>query len=109
MKTIKINTWIDISKEFTGIVEFPAGSIFWIKDGKRHREDGPAVEYSNGTKKWYLEGIEIYSYIYHLYKTYLILDISPHPIYPLVKIHKVLLKDSIKENILISGMAEYER
>ena len=26
------------------------------KTGKLHREDGPAVEYKNGTKKWYREG-----------------------------------------------------
>lgn len=26
----------------------------WYLNGKRHREDGPAVEYSTGTKQWYL-------------------------------------------------------
>ena len=25
-------------------------------DGKYHREDGPAIEYTNGTKAWYLHG-----------------------------------------------------
>lgn len=25
----------------------------WLKDNKSHREDGPAVEYSNGHKEWY--------------------------------------------------------
>lgn len=28
----------------------------WIKDGKRHREDGPAIIYTNGTIIWYLNG-----------------------------------------------------
>ena len=25
---------------------------------KRHREDGPAIEYPNGTKEWYLGGVK---------------------------------------------------
>ena len=29
------------------------GNKFWFKNGKRHREDGPAVEYANGDKYWY--------------------------------------------------------
>ena len=28
----------------------------WYLDGKRHREDGPAIEYSNGTKQWFVDG-----------------------------------------------------
>jgi hypothetical protein len=27
--------------------------------GKLHREDGPAVEYVNSTKEWYLNGVEL--------------------------------------------------
>ena len=27
--------------------------------GKLHREDGPAVENTDGTKRWYIEGVEI--------------------------------------------------
>ena len=30
------------------------GSKEWFLNGKRHREDGPAIEYSNGPKFWYL-------------------------------------------------------
>ena len=30
------------------------GSKFWCLNGKRHREDGPAVEYANGSKFWLL-------------------------------------------------------
>ena len=29
---------------------------FWIVNGLIHREDGPAIEYSNGTKEWYING-----------------------------------------------------
>ena len=28
----------------------------WFLNGKLHREDGPAIEYANGTKFWYLNG-----------------------------------------------------
>ena len=30
------------------------GDKYWYLNGKRHREDGPAIEYSDGTKRWYL-------------------------------------------------------
>jgi hypothetical protein len=29
------------------------GTKRWYKNGELHREDGPAVEYTNGTKHWY--------------------------------------------------------
>ena len=32
------------------------GDKVWYKDGKIHREDGPAIEYSNGTKGWSKNG-----------------------------------------------------
>ena len=28
----------------------------WYENGKLHREDGPAVEWSDGGKEWYFEG-----------------------------------------------------
>jgi len=39
-------------------IEWNNGTKSWFINGERHREDGPAVEYSNGTKEWYLNGIE---------------------------------------------------
>ena len=33
---------------------YPNGAKFWYLNGKRHREDGPAVEQADGTKSWYL-------------------------------------------------------
>jgi len=36
-------------------VEWVDGSKFWYVDGKRHREDGPTV-IRNGGKEWWLEG-----------------------------------------------------
>lgn len=32
------------------------GATFWYRNEKRHRETGPAVEYSNGSKFWYQNG-----------------------------------------------------
>jgi len=32
------------------------GTTKWYYNGKLHREDGPAVEYSTGVKAWYKEG-----------------------------------------------------
>ena len=29
------------------------GNMLWYKNGKLHREDGPAVEYTSGYKSWY--------------------------------------------------------
>ena len=35
---------------------FEDGTKYWFLNGRRHREDGPAVEFSNGSKEWYLNG-----------------------------------------------------
>ena len=35
------------------------GAKAWWLNGKRHREDGPAVECTNGDKAWYLNGKEL--------------------------------------------------
>ena len=32
------------------------GTKHWYHNDKRHREDGPAVEYANGDKHWFLNG-----------------------------------------------------
>jgi hypothetical protein len=37
-------------------IEYPNGSKEWYLNGKYHREDGPAIESSDGTKCWYLHG-----------------------------------------------------
>lgn len=56
MKTIKVKDVTGIPKYFTGIVEWPDGPKYWCKEGKLHREDGPAIENKYGFKSWYLEG-----------------------------------------------------
>jgi hypothetical protein len=40
-------------------VEYADGDKWWYVDGKCHRLDGPAVEYSNGDKGWYINGESI--------------------------------------------------
>ena len=35
---------------------YPNGNKVWYLNGKRHREDGPAVERVNGHKEWWLDG-----------------------------------------------------
>jgi hypothetical protein len=37
-------------------VKVHAGGKYWYLDGKRHREDGPAIERAGGGKEWYLDG-----------------------------------------------------
>jgi len=55
MKIIKINYKNSIPNNFTGIAIFPDGRKCWYKEGKYHREDGPAIESLDGTKYWYKE------------------------------------------------------
>ena len=37
-------------------VEVNENGTFWKLNGNLHREDGPAIEYANGTKEWWLNG-----------------------------------------------------
>jgi len=34
----------------------PNGTKHWYLNGKRHREDGPAIEFANGDKIWFRNG-----------------------------------------------------
>jgi hypothetical protein len=36
-------------------VEYADGDKVWYVDGKRHRLDGPAVEYDDGSKEWWVD------------------------------------------------------
>ena len=40
------------------VIVFSNGIKHWYLNGKRHREDGPAIEWADGSKSWYLNGIE---------------------------------------------------
>jgi hypothetical protein len=38
------------------LVEAPNGNKFWVLNDTYHREDGPAIEYLNGSKEWWVNG-----------------------------------------------------
>ena len=38
------------------IIDSEGNKRWYNEQGELHREDGPAVEYLNGTKEWYLNG-----------------------------------------------------
>jgi len=56
MKTIKINSWVDLPDNYTGIAEFTDGVLRYYLNGKLHRTDGPAVITSYGSMYYYLNG-----------------------------------------------------
>jgi len=37
-------------------IEYADGAKWWYVDGERHRLDGPAIEHADGTKWWYMHG-----------------------------------------------------
>ena len=38
---------------------YPSGAKYWYKNGSLHREDGPAIIYPNGSEYWYLNGKQV--------------------------------------------------
>ncbi len=53
----KDKSMITLHREDGPAVEWWDGSKEWRINGKRHREDGPAAEYADGSKFWYLNGV----------------------------------------------------
>ena len=49
-------------------IEFWNGDKEWYKDGRRHRENDPAIEKSDGTKRWFVYGIRMNEIIIKLFK-----------------------------------------
>jgi len=52
---IKLNHYSEVPKDFTGKC-LVFGDIYYFKNGNKHREDGPAVELTNGYKAWWIHG-----------------------------------------------------
>ena len=48
----------DYHREDSPAIEFIDGDKFWYINGLRHREDGPAIEYISGNKRWYINDRE---------------------------------------------------
>jgi hypothetical protein len=42
-------------KEYT-VKVFDSGTRYWYLNGKYHREDGPAIEWADGSNEWWLNG-----------------------------------------------------
>ncbi len=62
VKIIKLHESESVPVNFTGIIEWlNRDNIIierhYIKGDKLHREDGPAIEWSNGTKEWWFGGV----------------------------------------------------
>ena len=53
-------TWVNKSgafhREDGPAVEYSNGTKYWWVNGRLHREDGPAIEYADGSKRWYVDG-----------------------------------------------------
>ena len=47
-----------VHREDGPAIEWKDGTKSWYLNGQRHREDGPAVEWKDGTKSWYLNDKE---------------------------------------------------
>jgi len=50
------NSKSQLHREDGPAVERTDGTKAWYLNGKRHREDGPAIEDADGYKSWYLNG-----------------------------------------------------
>ena len=53
METLKFNNWRDFPENYTGIIGSPSGIIYSL-NGKIHREDGPAIIWSNGRIEYFV-------------------------------------------------------
>ena len=57
----------ELHREDGPAVIFTDGHKEWYLNDKLHREDGPAIEHRDGTKFWYLKGSVVYcSYVDYL-------------------------------------------
>ena len=85
------------------------GSRWWYKNGKLHREDGPADIWKDGYKQWWLDGGRIWSSDLNKIdlKNKIIFSKEPHPEYPNIQVWKWLDQNKIREQIVIPGMEEY--
>jgi len=52
--TITPEQFLDVLK--TDIVVDSMGTRRWFLNGELHRVDGPAIEFANGSKEWWING-----------------------------------------------------
>ncbi len=108
MKTIKANYPQDIPEYYTGIIEWQDKVKFWFKTGIYHREDGPAIIWSNGCKEWRLHGTKIWNSNYNKIslKECIILSKEKHSEYPACQLWKYIDENGIRKLFVIPGMEE---
>ena len=53
------NTADQLHRDDGPAVEYTDGSKYWYQNGLRHRTDGPAIECADGTKRWYINGVRL--------------------------------------------------
>jgi hypothetical protein len=68
-KTYEVKVWANGTKywylngerhrEDGPAIEYSDGGKSWFLNDKHHREDGPAIEWANGHKEWHLHGEEL--------------------------------------------------
>ena len=105
MNIIKIKYSNEIPKDYTGIVEWESGNKSWYKNGRSHREDGPAYIRKDGVIYWDLDGRAIWdSHAKLNLRNQIILSKSKHPKYPTVQVWKILGPNGLYEQVVIPGM-----
>lgn len=57
-----------IHREDGPAVEYQNGTKMWYQNGRLHREDGPAIEWSSGQNQFYLNNIRLTEDEFNLYK-----------------------------------------
>jgi len=108
MNTIKAKDWSEVPQDYVGIIEWSSGIKGSYKNGKLHKEDGPAYIGKNGYKEWNLNGIYIWTSTSKLdLINQIILSKQQHPKYPLVQVWKILGPNGLYEFVVIPGMEEY--
>ena len=55
-RTAWFNENDQLHREDGPAVEYEDGGKFWYLNGELHREGGPAIEYEHGSKQWYKNG-----------------------------------------------------
>jgi|JI9StandDraft_1071089.scaffolds.fasta_scaffold305099_1 hypothetical protein len=116
METVKRSeTSKDFLSSFSGIVLDTDGTKSWYMNGNLHREDGPAVEWGDGDKWWYIDGLYRGNnkciFTFYQPSDYLgkdktnVIDVDFHERYPKVKVYT--LNDGFGgtyEQYIIPGM-----
>jgi len=96
---------LTVGQDFTGVIEGILNDKSWFKNGKRHREDGPAIEWKLGSKEWYIDGVkyEIYD-LEHMLRYAVLLETKKGK-YDL-KWLRFFTEEGIKEFPIIPGMED---